>query len=239
MKISVVLPTYNEKESIVDLIDTLDKILTSEMVDFEIVVVDDNSLDGTGLFVKQRYGGLKHITCIIRKHERGLATAIKAGILNSSGEVILLMDTDFNHDPFRIPEMVKVIPKCDIVSGSRYLPGGGMMGSQGRYWGSYVFNSFIRLMLGLKTRDNLSGFVLFRKSILSAFNLDKIFFGYGDYYIRFLYCASKCNLNIIEIPVVYKLRCGGNSKTNFLTHTFEYIKTVIEIKLNKRKRQSI
>lgn len=235
MKISVVLPTYNERESIVELIKALDKIFTSENIDFEVIVVDDNSPDGTGVFVKECYKGARRIKCIIRERERGLATAIKVGIRNSSGEEILLMDTDFNHDPSYVPEMARAISKCDIVSGSRYLPGGGMMGPQARYWGSYLFNSFIRFTLGLKTRDNLSGFVLFRKNILRGLDPDKIFRGYGDYYIRFLYGARRLNLNIVEIPVVYRLRCGGDSKTNFFTHTLEYVRTVIDVKLNYAK----
>ena len=233
MKTSIILPTYKEKESILELIEVLCLLLEKKGIDFEIIVVDDNSPDRTGALVKELYADSKSITCIIRKDEKGLATAIGAGISKASGDYILLMDTDFNHDPMQVPGMIGRLPKCDIVSGSRYIPGGGMLGPRYRYLGSYLFNFFIRLAIGLDTTDNLSGFLAFRKDILENFDMDKIFYGYGDYCIRFLHRAKQLNLKIIEIPVFYKLRYGGSSKTNFLIHSLEYVIAVIKIKIGK------
>ena len=233
MKTSIILPTYNEKESIIELIEVLSLLLEKKGLDFEIIVVDDDSPDGTGELVKERYPDSKNITCIIRKDERGLATAISLGILNASGDYILLMDTDFNHDPMQVPDIIGLLSKCDIVSGSRYITGGGMLGPRYRYWGSYLFNLFIRSAIGLGTTDNLSGFLVFKKDILKNFDIDKIFYGYGDYCIRFLHRAKQLNLKIIEIPVFYKLRYGGSSKTNFLIHSLEYVIAVIKIKIGK------
>lgn len=233
MKTSIILPTYNEKESITELIEVLSLLLEKKGLDFEIIVVDDNSPDGTGALVKERYSDSKNITCIIRKDERGLATAISMGILNASGDYILLMDTDFNHDPMQVPDMIGLLSKCDIVSGSRYIAGGGMLGPRYRYWGSYLFNFFIRSTIGLDTTDNLSGFLAFKKDILKNFDIDKIFCGYGDYCIRFLHRAKQLNLKIIETPVLYKLRYAGSSKTNFFIHSIEYFLAVIKIKINR------
>lgn len=233
MKTSIILPTYNEKDSIIDLIETLNLLLTKDGFDFEIIVVDDNSPDKTGTLVNEKYANYGDISCIIRKDERGLASALKTGIINAKGDSVLLMDTDFNHDPFAAPEMMKLISEYDVVSGSRYIKGGGMMGSKLRYWGSYLFNHFIRIMTGVDTKDNLSGFVIFRKEILKDFDLNQIFTGYGDYYIKFLYRCKKLKLKIREIPVVYKLRVGGDSKTNFVRHLLGYILTVIKITLGK------
>ena len=233
MKTSIILPTYNEKESIIELIEVLSLLLEKKGLDFEIIVVDDDSPDGTGELVKERYPDSKNITCIIRKDERGLATAISLGILNASGDYILLMDTDFNHDPMQVPDIIGLLSKCDIVSGSRYITGGGMLGPRYRYWGSYLFNLFIKSAIGLDTTDNLSGFLVFKKDILKNFDIDKIFYGYGDYCIRFLHRAKQLNLKIIEVPALYKLRYDGSSKTNFLIHSIEYLLAVIKIKINR------
>ncbi len=232
MKLSVILPTYNEKASTGDLIDILLKIIKENTSDFEIIVVDDNSPDKTGYLIKERYGDNPHIHCLIRENERGLATAIKTGILNAKGDIVLVMDTDFNHDPQKIPEMFHLLSRYDVVSGSRYVQGGGILGPQYRYWCSYIFNFFVRITLGLNTRDNLSGFVAFKKEILANFDVDKVFSGYGDYYLRFLYRAQELKLNIIEIPVVYQTRRGGESKTNLIKHLVDYTSTVFKIKFN-------
>ena len=233
MKTSIILPTYNEGESIIELIEVLSLLLEKNGMDFEIIVVDDDSPDGTGQLVKDRYPGSKNITCIVRKDKRGLATAIRMGILNASGDVIVLMDTDFNHDPERVPGMIELLSKCDIVVGSRYTAGGGMLGPQYRYWGSYLFNLFIRMTIGLETADNLSGFTIFKKDILKNFDINKIFYGYGDYFIRFLHRARQLNLKVIETPVFYKLRYAGKSKTNFFIHSLEYVLAVIKIKIGR------
>jgi len=234
-EISVILPTYNEIYNIVDLIETLCMLMDKKEIKAEIVVVDDNSPDGTGRLVAERYNNNSQVKCIIRENERGLATAIKTGILNSKGDVIVIMDTDFNHDPFKLPEMIAINDHYDIVSGSRYVWGGGMLGSRFRYWGSYFFNLFIRAILGLETRDNFSGFVVFKRQILDKFDMDYVFRGYGEYYIRFLWYAKKLNLKVIEVPVMYKLRQGGESKTNFLRCLFVYALTALQLKLREVK----
>lgn len=229
--ISVILPTYNEKDNILILIDEIEFALGNHNILYEIIVVDDNSPDGTGKIVREKYNSNPRIRIIIRENERGLATAIKTGILNSSGEFILVMDTDFNHDPRRIPLMYKLREDFDIIIGSRYVAGGGMEGSQFRYWGSYLFNVFIKLMLQMKTNDNLSGFFLTRKGLIDRINLDEMFKGYGNYFIKLLYYAKAMNLTILEIPVMYHERPYGESKTRFTKHTCDYFKTVIEIRL--------
>lgn len=240
MMLSLILPTYNERDCIIELINALEENLSRNRIDYEIIIVDDHSPDGTAELVEERFKETPHIRCIVRNNQRGLASAIKMGILNSSGQILLFMDTDFNHNPSLVSKIVSLTSSYDIISGSRYIPGGGMLGPVYRYWGSFLFNLFVRLTLGLKTRDNLSGFVAFRRDILKDFNLDDIFRGYGDYYIRFLYRARELNLKVLEIPVIYKLRYGGNSKTNFLKHTFKYILTVINIKFKSiLKRENL
>lgn len=233
MKISVILPTYNEKESILLLIHEIAKILLAESHDFEIVIVDDNSPDGTYALVQDGFAGDARIVPLLRTKERGLASAILHGIRNASGDTIVVMDTDFNHPPNLIPLMVKITEYFDIAVGSRYVIGGGMETSKFRYLGSKIFNKIIHYALGVKTTDNLSGFFAFKKSVLEGLKLESIFFGYGDYFIRFLYVMQKQKRFILEIPVVYKDRKGGLSKTNLKKELLRYSNTVLRIKFGK------
>lgn len=231
--ISIVLPTYNEVNSIIDLIDVLNLIMEKQKYDGEIIVVDDNSKDGTSEAIIKKSRECPSVKAIIRQNERGLATAIKRGIAEAKGEIIIIMDTDFNHDPFKVPEFVSLLDHYQIVSGSRYVWGGSMMGSRWRYWGSYWFNVLIRSILRMPTKDNLSGFVAFKKSILRDFNIDDIFRGYGEYYIRFLWAARNLHLSLIEVPVVYKMRQGGESKTSFIKYVFIYFMTILELRFSR------
>ena len=232
-KVSIILPTYNEVDSVSDLIDVILLVVEKNRIPTEIIVIDDNSGDGTAAVVQGKSEINPAVKCIVRENERGLASAIKRGIMEATGDVIMIMDTDFNHDPLKIPEFINLLSYYQIVSGSRYVWGGGMLGPKWRYWGSYLFNVLIRSFLRMATKDNLSGFVAFDKSILGRMNLDEVFSGYGEYYIRFLWIAKKNNLSLIEIPVIYKMREGGKSKTNFFKYLLIYFATVLELRVKR------
>jgi len=230
--ISIVLPTYNEHENIVPLIEALQDVTSQNGWRAEIIVVDDNSPDGTARAVADRFQGAPDVQLICRNDERGLATAIQRGLERASGDILIVMDTDFNHDPLDVPRLVKMTEDHDVVVGSRYVPGGGMEMSRGRFWGSYLFNVFIRLVLWLKTHDNLSGFLAVRRSVWESIaDPAKIFYGYGDYCIRFLYAAQRRGLKIKEVPVVYQLRGAGESKTRLLKYTLQYTASVLRLRL--------
>ena len=230
MKLSVILPTYNEKDSIGLLIGEIRDILEKERYDYEIVVVDDNSPDGTFAEVEKGFREDPKVRPLLRIKEKGLATAILHGIKNAAGDRVVVMDTDFNHPPKLIPLLVKITDFFDIASGSRYVIGGGMELSRSRYIGSKLFNKFIHYTLGVKTTDNLSGFYAFKKSILDEVNPESIFYGYGDYYIRFLYLMQKKKKFILEVPVLYENRKGGLSKTNLKNEIIRYTGTVLRIR---------
>ena len=237
MKISVILPTYNEKDSIILLIGEILNILGKDGIDHEVVIVDDNSPDGTYSRIVEHYAANQRVLPILRTNEKGLATAIMHGILNSTGDKILVMDTDFNHPPNLIPLMVKITDYFDIASGSRYVIGGGMETSWMRYIGSKLFNRFIHYTLGMKTTDNLSGYYAFNRNILEGIDMKSIFYGYGDYFIRFLYVMQKRRRFILEVPVVYKDRQGGLSKTNLKNELVRYTGTVLNIRFGRWKKQ--
>lgn len=224
------MPTYNEKENIVDLIQTILKVLRPLAVKAQVIVVDDNSPDGTADLIRKHFSSQPEVTLILRKEERGLATAIAAGIERARTDLIVIMDTDFNHHPNDLPRLIKQLPEADMVIGSRYVSGGGMKTSRFRYLGSWVFNVFIRLVLGSPIKDNLSGFLVLKKEVVSKLKNQVIFYGYGDYCIRLIHYARKAGFTIREVPVVYEFRLGGESKTNFLKYLVDYIKATLALR---------
>ncbi len=224
--ISVVLPTYNEAGNIVGLVKRIGRNLSNYL--YEIIIVDDNSPDDTAEIVKKYLGMNKRIRLFVKTKDKGLAKAIRYGIEKSRGSFILVMDTDFNHDPDDILKMIPFIEEYDLIIGSRYIAGGGME-NRSRFLLSYLYNLFLKIILNHKVHDNLSGFFLINKDSLNKFDYDKIFYGYGDYFIRLIHAAQKKNLQIMEIPVYYKNRTYGESKSKFLSMLVDYSKTVLEI----------
>ena len=228
--ISVILPTYNEKGNIIRLIDEIIKAVRLVKKDYEIIVVDDDSPDNTGNYARENYQNDANVKVIIRKNQRGLASAIRAGIDMSKGEVIIVMDTDFNHDPKLIPQFVEFLGHYDFIIGSRFTMGGGMY-SRFRYYCSFVYNFMIRIILHTQIQDNLSGFFSVKRGRLLKLDFDKIFWGYGDYFFRLLFYAKKLNFKILAVPVIYGKRDYGQSKTSFIAMLFKYSKELITLRL--------
>lgn len=229
MKASIILPTYNERDNIVELIDTIQATMHPTGLEYEVVVVDDHSPDGTADTVRRSYGVDGRVR-LLERDDRGLATAIKYGILNSDGEIIVVMDTDFNHDPGMIPQMVKFLQYYDVIIGSRFVMAGGME-DKFRYHSSFLYNLFIRLMFRTQVQDNLSGFFSIYRRTLMTMDLDRIFYGYGDYFIRLLITAWRAKLHMLEVPVFYRLRRHGHSKSQFVKMLRQYTVSVIRLRL--------
>jgi dolichol-phosphate mannosyltransferase len=184
----------------------------------------------------EAFAGNQLVVPMLRTSEKGLATAILHGIQHCSGDKVVVMDTDFNHPPELIPLLVKITDYFDIALGSRYVIGGGMETSRMRYIGSKLFNKFIHYTLRVKTTDNLSGYFAFNKRILDGIDASSIFYGYGDYFIRFLYVMQKKKKFILEVPVVYKDRKGGLSKTNLKNELIRYTRTVMRIRFGRNEK---
>jgi dolichol-phosphate mannosyltransferase len=232
MDVSVILPTYNEKGNIIELIDAILEHLSPMNIAKEIIVVDDNSPDGTGKLARDHFIENKDVKVFIRTEERGFATAIRYGIEKSSGNVIAVMDTDFNHDPKMLPRMIKFLEYYDIVVGSRFTSGGGMYDNF-RYISSYFFNFFIRIILLTRLQDNLSGFFTIRREFLFSMDFGKIFWGYGDYFFRLLLYARRLNVKILDIPVVYRKRKSGEAKRQMLSVLFQYTIALVKLRIVK------
>jgi len=234
MKVSVILPTYNEANNIINLINAIMANVPT-FWDLEILVVDDNSPDRTYNLVCETFKDNPDVFPILRTTDRGLAKSIRAGIEKASGDQILVMDTDLTHDPVEIPKMLHVGQVYDIVSGSRFCPGGNMDSTK-HYYASLLYNWCLRLVLRTQIQDNLGGFFTTGKVKLLNLPLDDIFFGYGDYYFRLLYYAEKNGFTIAELPAQYHTRFKGNSKSNFTKLLLSYTIAVIRLLLSKKKK---
>jgi len=184
-------------------------------------VVDDNSPDGTADVVRAYFATDARVKLFVRVHERGLASAIRYGIDHSDGEILVFMDTDFNHDPVIIPQMIKFLEYYDLIIGSRFVMAGGME-DKFRQFSSRLYNLWIRVLFNTPVHDNLSGFFSIYRAKLVSMDLDQIYYGYGDYFIRLLMVANKRGYNMLEIPVFYRLRMHGHSKTQFVSILKQY-----------------
>lgn len=241
LELSVILPTYNEAGNIIPLVLQIKEILKKAKIKGEIVIVDDESPDGTAKLVRDTFGDTDEVRIFVRKKEKGLASAVFYGIKKSFGGKILVMDTDFNHDPKIIPEMMSVLENADLVIGCRYIKGGGME-NRWRYWLSYLYNIYVRMILGISVHDFLSGFFAVRKSEFNTLSSEKIFYGFGDYFIRLIYYLNKNATGsafesprshhplFLEIPVYYKNRVYGESKSQFLKLFLMYTFTTLKLR---------
>jgi dolichol-phosphate mannosyltransferase len=232
--VSVVLPTYNEREGIAELVAEILGAARQAGLAVEVLVVDDASPDGTAAHVEAVFAADPAVRVHVRRGERGLASAIYRGIREAHGDVVVIMDSDGNHDPALLPLMVRCADEFDVVIGSRYVLGGGMLTSRFRYWASYAFNILIRVVLGLRIHDNLSGFLAFRPTLLRGLEPEAVFYGYGDYAIRLLHHVVRRGGRVLEIPTVYRFRKGGESKTRFFAYFWTYLGSVLRLRLARR-----
>jgi dolichol-phosphate mannosyltransferase len=236
MKASVILPTYNEAGNIVDLVREILRNFPPD-VEPEILVVDDDSPDKTCEVSKNAFDGNPNVRVILRKEDRGFAKSIRAGIERAAGELVIVMDADFTHDPIEIPRMLHIARVYDIVSGSRFCAGGNMQDRK-HYLASLAYNWLLRALLHTQLQDNLGGYFVMKRDELLSLPLDEIFYGYGEYFFRLLYFAQRRGLKVIEIPAVYRLRTHGASKSSFLKMLLSYSKAAILLKVGGKSLAS-
>ncbi len=229
MKISVVLPTYNEAGNIVELIKAIVEQV-SPHYEYEILVVDDNSPDGTLEIVRKEFGDHPGITPILRTSDRGLAKSIRAGLEQAQGERVVIMDTDFTHAPADLPRMLHLSMVFDVIVGSRFSAGGAMP-DVAHYMFSLIYNWLIRIVLRTQIQDNLSGYLVLNRPVIESLPFDQIFFGYGDYCFRLLHYAQKRGFTILEMPVIYQIRNKGASKSVFWKLLFSYSRALLRLRL--------
>lgn len=214
MKAIVSIPTYNEAENIEALIRKLFKL----SVDIGVVVVDDNSPDGTGKIVDRLHIEFPNrVYHLHRDNRAGFAAAHKAGLKyalkNTNAEYILTMDADSSHDPKYISEMLGKMEEYDIIIGSRYIKGGGTQNwGIGRKLLSKGANIYARTILDLSARDCTGGFRCFKRKVVAHIDVEDIYsHGYG-YLIETLFRCQRNGYRIGEIPIIFVDRQFGKSK---------------------------
>jgi dolichol-phosphate mannosyltransferase len=216
--VSVILPTYNEVENIVPLVEAIDRAIPFA---HEIIVVDDNSPDGTSRVVREVIdaGHLSSLRLETRTANRGLTKSLWRGIELSRGDTIVWMDCDFSMPPERIPELLaKVSEGYDIAVGSRFVAGGsakqGALAAEGESFFATLLSRFLNLTLRLclspRFRDYTSGFIAARRGVFTKIRLTG---DYGEYFMDLMFRAILLNFSFVEIPYVNALRRAGESKT--------------------------
>jgi len=205
-KISIVLATYNERENIVD---TIQSIFEHVKDPVEVIVVDDDSADQTWQLVESL--GDPRVVVIRRVDTRGLASAFNRGIIESRGEIVGWMDADMCMPPSMLPAMVDKLNEHDIVVGSRYAQGGKDDRAALRVISSRLINGLAGLVLGYGIKDYDSGFVVLRRTVFNKVSI--IPTGYGAYFMEFLYTCRKKGLTVYEMPYVFRDRAKGISKS--------------------------
>lgn len=215
MKKLVIIPTYNEKENIENII----KAVFSLEQDFHVLIVDDSSPDGTAAIVESlRKEFPTNLHLLIRKTKDGLGKAYIAGFkwaLEFGFDYIFEMDADFSHNPNDLPKLYEAALKGDMSVGSRYCNGVNVVNwPMSRVLLSYFASKYVRLVLGIPVFDTTAGFVCFSRNVLENIGLDQIkMTGYG-FQVEMKYKAFRKKYKIIEVPIVFTDRTEGVSKMN-------------------------
>ncbi|HEY1816675.1 MAG TPA: glycosyltransferase [Kofleriaceae bacterium] len=230
-KISVILPSYNEKANVIPLIAAIHRALDDR--DHEILLVDDNSPDGTHAAVEALRD--PQVTAILRTEDCGFANSIRCGLERATGDVFVIMDSDFNHQPEYLPFMVDALAYYDVVSGSRFVYG-GKMDTRSRHLLSWAFNIFTRVVTDGQITDNLYGLVAIKREVIERCNYDDIFWGYGDYCIRLMFYLQRHDAKILQFPAVNGARLAGKGNSRFLRVFWQYFTELMALTYRERLR---
>lgn len=212
----VIIPTYNEKENIENIINAVFAL----PVMFDVLIIDDNSPDGTAAIVERmqkQWDGRLHL--LKRSGKLGLGTAYIMGFkwcLNAGYEFIIEMDADFSHPPKKLLELRQAcLDGADVAIGSRYVSGVNVVNwPMGRVIMSYYASAYVRIVTGMDVRDTTAGFVCYRRNVLEAIDLDKIRFKGYAFQIEMKFTAFKMGCCIKEVPIIFVNRVLGTSKMN-------------------------
>jgi dolichol-phosphate mannosyltransferase len=241
-KISVILPTYNEKDNIIPLIDELIRYLSDK--NFEIIVVDDDSPDETWKLVEQKSKECPSVYLLRRQNKRGLTSALNDGIRKSTGDIVVWMDCDFQMPPSVVPELLaKVENGFDAAIGSRYVGGGKDL----RYnqtvdhkkitlvhtYLSLAICRFTSYVFSSNQTDWTSGFIAIRRDLFDRIDL---FGDYGEYFMYLIHHLENSGYRIVEIPYELGVRTQGDSKTanGYISMVFKgtkYLWAVFRLKI--------
>ena len=214
MKALVIIPTYNEKEGI----EAIIRAVLDQKIGVDVLIVDDNSPDGTGQIVKNLQESEPNLHLLERAGKLGLGTAYVAGFkyaIENGYDAVFEMDADFSHNP---KDLLRLRDACcnqgaDLAVGSRYCNGVNVVNwPMGRVLMSYYASVYVRFVTGMKIRDTTAGFKCYRDTVLKTIDLNKIrFMGYA-FQIEMKFATWKLGFNIVEVPIIFTDRTVGQSK---------------------------
>lgn len=209
----LVLPTYNEAANIEPFVAA---VLARLPGDARVLIVDDNSPDGTGELADRLAAAEDRVEVLHRPRKEGIGPAYIAGFrraLDAGAGLVLEMDSDFSHDPAYLPRLLQAADRADLVLGSRYVEGGGISD-----WGpvrlaiSRGGSFYARLVLGVEVRDLTGGFKCFRREALEAIDLDRVQTRGYAFQVEMTYRAIRSGMRVVEVPIVFRDRRAGSSK---------------------------
>lgn len=209
----LVLPTYNEAENLPQFVPA---VLAKLPQASRVLIVDDNSPDGTGKIADDFVAREERVEVLHRKRKEGLGPAYLAGFkraLDGGAGHVLQMDADFSHDPAYLPRLLEAGERADLAIGSRYVDGGGV-----RDWSalrrviSRAGSAYARLVLGVGVRDLTGGFKCFRREVLEAIDFESIRSRGYAFQVEMTYRAVRCGFDVVEVPIVFRERQLGHSK---------------------------
>lgn len=215
MKLIQIIPTYNEAENLPILVEAL---FAQGIPDLQVLVVDDNSPDGTGQVAEdlsERYSG--KLSVLHREGKAGLGRAYVHGFrhaLDQGAQTVGMMDADLSHPADRLPRMVAALKDADIVIGSRYVAGGGV-DKTWPFWRkglSWFGNAYARTILGLPVKDATGGYRLWRRSALEAIPFEQALSNGYIFQVELAYLATLAGLTFYEVPIYFRERTQGDSK---------------------------
>ncbi|MCW8818316.1 MAG: polyprenol monophosphomannose synthase [Ignavibacteriaceae bacterium] len=212
MKILIIIPTYNELENLPRLLPEV----FSKDINIDVLIIDDNSPDGTAAFIENEQKNNNRIHLIKRQSKQGLGTAYIAGFrfaLQRDYQVIFEMDADFSHDPNEIPRFLEEIKNADVVLGSRYKNGVNVINwPMRRLLLSWFANIYTRVITGMPLHDATGGFKCFKREVLEAIDLNKVKSNGYAFQIEMNFKSWKKGFIIKEIPIIFVDRVKGSSK---------------------------
>lgn len=214
MRLLVTVATYNELENLPALVEEISKQLPAA----DVLVIDDNSPDGTGRWCDEKAIEEPRLKCLHRAGKLGLGTATIAGMqygIEHGYEGVLNMDADFSHHPRYLPALVAAMDSADVAIGSRYCPGGGTHGwPLKRKFMSWSVNTYARVLLGLKPRDTSGAFRCYRVSLLKQLDFAAIKSRGYSFQEEILWRLKQLGARMVEVPIVFADRERGQSKIN-------------------------
>ncbi len=216
MRLVICLPTYNERDNVEPIVRALGRVFSAHELDGHVLVIDDNSPDGTGAAAERLAAELPWVGVLHRARKEGLGPAYLEGFrraLADGADLVMEMDADFSHDPDDVPRLVRAAGDADLAIGSRYVRGGGV-----RNWGpvrravSRGGCLYAQALLGLPVKDLTAGFKCYRSAVLEAIDLGAVHSKGYAFQIETTYRAARAGFRVAEVPVVFADREEGASK---------------------------